>query len=288
LTSLGDAGSFLSSNFQAWSWAEYDDHLFVGVARPVGSRVMYTDSGSAEDGAWVYSVGGDAEMPDGFDGVGNFAGFGANLGSHMYTFDQTLYAGTMVNAYSPALFSGSILDGADIWRATGPAGSLVWSRVTGNGFGDGSILSFESFCSFDDSLYVAGSNLFGNFDGDQLESYGGAVIFRLKQAPEFVAMNSLTVDPGRMSVTISWQTGSETGVEHFNIYRSTSEEKNKSYRKVNRIVLSAGASPYSFTDRLLRCNTTYYYKVEAVSASGESSFFGPLPATTRKLLGSSR
>ncbi len=287
---LGDAGSFLSSNFQAWSWADYDDKLFVGVARPVGSRVMYTDTGDAEDGAWKYAVGGDAAMPDGFDGVGNFVGYGANLGSHMFAFDSALYAGTMANNYSPALFAGNILDGADIWRATGPAEALVWTRITSDGFGDKATLTFGSFCTFGETLYVGGSNLFGNFSGDQLEGYKGGAVYRLKEIPVAVVPVAFTAVPEKTSVALSWQADNETDIAGYNVYRSTSEKNNTEYKKVNSEMINAWSAPgqtanYEYTDSPLWFNTTYFYKIEAVDNSGNRVYFGPLPATTKKLFG---
>ena len=70
----------------------------------------------------------------------------------------------MVQTSKP--FPGSPeFDGSDIWRATGPAGALVWSRVTGDGFGDTAIHNFESFCTHAGQMYVAASNLFSGNPG---------------------------------------------------------------------------------------------------------------------------
>ncbi|MEE9504926.1 MAG: CFI-box-CTERM domain-containing protein [Thermodesulfobacteriota bacterium] len=168
---FGVADSFSTSNFQAWSWAEYDDLLFVSVIRlKGGSRVMYTDSGSEDDGAWSYSVGGDASELDGFGDV-------TNIGSHLYVFDSTLYAGTISNV---GFNTDSTTNGADIWKGTGSGENLTWTPVTEDGFGDSSIAQFEAFTTFDGMLYVAGSNITASgFAGDQEAGYSGAKIFRL-------------------------------------------------------------------------------------------------------------
>ena len=168
---FGVSDSFSTSNFQAWSWAEYDQLLFVSVIRlKDGSRIMYTDSGSDEDGAWSYSMGGDATEPDGFGDV-------TNIGSHLYVFDTALYAGTIANTS----FNDVSTNGADIWMGTGPGEAITWTRVTGDGFGDPAIAQFEAFTTFDGALYVAGSNITASgFIGDQEPGSSGAKIFRLK------------------------------------------------------------------------------------------------------------
>jgi hypothetical protein len=169
---FGVADSFPTSNFQAWSWVEYDGLLFVSVIRlKDGSRIMYTDSGSEDDGAWSYSVGGDVTEPgDGFGDV-------TNIGSHLYVFDSTIYAGTISNV---SFNTGASSNGADIWQGTGSGENLTWTPVTENGFGDPSIAQFEAFTTFDATLYVAGSNITASgFNGDQEAGYSGAKIFRL-------------------------------------------------------------------------------------------------------------
>jgi hypothetical protein len=168
---FGVADSFPTSNFQAWSWAEYDSLLFVSVIRlKEGSRVIYTDTGSDLDGAWSYSMGGDATIPDGFGDV-------TNIGSHIYVFDSALYAGTIANA---GFNIGYTTNGADIWKGTGPGTAINWTRVTGDGFGDTSIIQFEAFTTFNNTLHVAGSNITASgFNGEQAPRYSGAKIFRL-------------------------------------------------------------------------------------------------------------
>ncbi len=166
--------NFFDSNFQAWSFAQYDGHLFAGVVRLTeGCRVVYTDSGSSSDGAWVYAVGGDHPTePDGW-------GESSNLGSILYNFDSQLYAGTLINNTNYPTHNG-----ADLWKATGPADNLTWTRLTGDAFGDSTILQFEAFTSFGGTLYVAASNILpSNFPGDEEAAAAGAKIYRLASAP---------------------------------------------------------------------------------------------------------
>ncbi len=283
---FGDAGDFINANFQAWTWAQYDDKLFCGIARVTGGRIMYSETGGPEDGTWKYAVGGSSSIPDGFDGVADFLGFGANIGTNLYVFDSTLYAGTlMVKLNSPIPVISPEFDGADIWRATGPAESLVWSRITGDGFGDVGIQHFESFCTYESALYVVASNLFSGNAGQTIPEISGAKIYRLKEIPLLADITSFKADAGRFRLALNWATASEPDCAGFNVYRSTSEKQNKPYKKINRDIITAGSSPYAYTDNFLLPKRTYFYKIECVSSSGKSTFVGPLGVTTRKLLG---
>ncbi len=280
---FGDAESFFSSNFQAWSFAEYDDKLFCGIIRVQGTRIMYTETGSSEDGAWLYASGGDAAHPDGFDGVSDFAGYGANIGCELYSDNTSLYAGTIVNNKSPSFFPPT-LDGADLWRATGPAEALVWSRITGDGFGDTTIMAFESYVSYNDDLYICGSNVAPRNFPETAESGAlGATIYRLKSLPPFTGIASFTATPGRRQVTLNWTADNETGCSGYNLYRSCSEKYNKEYIKINDALIQSGNTSYTFTDEKLWFNWAYSYKLECVGTDDSISTVGPIGATTEAL-----
>jgi len=205
---FGVSGSFETSNFQAWSWAEYDNLLFASVVRlKDGSRVMYTDSGSASDDAWVYSVGGDAAVADGF-------GEPTNIGSHLYAFDSSLYMGTISNVG----FNAGPTNGADIWKGTGPGATITWTRVTGNGFGDTSIAQFEAFTTFAGAMYVAGSNITASgFRGEEESGYTGAKIFRMGGAG---LSTTTTVSP---STTTTTSSGPCTAEKVYGMYSKEAE-----------------------------------------------------------------
>ena len=54
-----NGGDFFRAAFQAWSWLEYQDTLFIGLQKiEGGNMIYYTDSASEEDGAWALSMGG--------------------------------------------------------------------------------------------------------------------------------------------------------------------------------------------------------------------------------------
>ena len=273
---FGDADSFLSSNFQAWSWADYDSHLFVGVARTVGGRVMYTATGGMADDDWTYAVGGDGPMPDGFDNSGGLIGYGINLGSHLYTYNSALWAATFVNAYVPG--RASRLDGADIWRATGPADSLVWTRITDTAFGNRGIVTFEPPCEFAETLYVAGSNIFGNFTADAADDAEGALVFRLASRPDWADLEAFAADAGRFFITLDWDVDTLEDIAGYTVWVSRSADMS-CRRKVNRRLTTRT----SVTHGPVMPGSQWWYVVEVERADGEKARFGPLPATARKL-----
>ena len=152
-----DDDYFFYSNFQAWSFANYDDKLFMGVMKiEYGGRLLYTSTGSGLDDTWQTAVGTeDVFITDPNDPTENGFGDPTNIGPNIYTFNSALYAGTIVNNISTESLP---YNGADIWKATGPADDLVWTRITGDGFGDDDIIKIDKFIAFEDQLYVVAAN----------------------------------------------------------------------------------------------------------------------------------
>ena len=176
--------TMFNGNFNAWSLACFKNKLYVGIQSLAGTRVLYTDTGSSEDGSWFYSAGGDSLLPNGFDGALN-DGVSDTLGEKVYqniavdifTFNDFLYAG-LGHQYLPDFgATEEYLTGAQIWK-TGDG--MEWEQVTDNGFGDVTVLNFQAFSTFDDTLYVAASRA-ANTVG---ESLGGATVYRLVKSDE--------------------------------------------------------------------------------------------------------
>ncbi|MBN2108625.1 MAG: hypothetical protein JW832_14460 [Deltaproteobacteria bacterium] len=175
---IGDDGSsgagFTSSNFQAWSWAMYDDKLFTGIGRLTGGRMMYTANADPADGNWQYAVGGDAAEPEGF-------GYNPNIVLNIFTLNSTtLIAGTSEDES----FAAPVIDeqrGADIWWATGASDNLTWTQVTKDAFGDQTIIQFEApRLFFDDQFFISASSYGPStpLNGGR-EGYTGAKVYRL-------------------------------------------------------------------------------------------------------------
>ncbi len=78
------------------------------------------------------------------------------------------------------------------------------------------------------------------------------------------------------SARIEWTTSSESNLRGFYILRSLTSDGG--FVRVSNEILSTGTpligASYAYTDTGLTNGTTYYYRLEIVSASGESSFSG--------------
>ncbi|QEH42592.1 putative Ig domain-containing protein [Chitinophaga sp. XS-30] len=83
-----------------------------------------------------------------------------------------------------------------------------------------------------------------------------------------------TVNHSKISLTWTDNSNNETG---FEIYRGLSAAG------TFEIVATAAANATAFTDSLLDASTTYYYKVRAIGAAGESAYGNTANATTNPL-----
>jgi len=170
---------FFYSNFQAWTFANYDNKLFMGVMKlEYGGRLLYTSTASGANDTWQTAVGtDDIYITDPNDPTENGFGEPTNIGPNIYTYNNALYAGTIVNNISTELLP---YNGADIWMATGPAEDLTWTRITGDGFGDDNIIKIDKFTEFEDKLYVvAGNAIDALFRSQEPAGSTGAIIYRM-------------------------------------------------------------------------------------------------------------
>ncbi len=185
---------FFRSAFQAWSWVDYGGSLLVGVAKlEAGGMIYATDSASELDGAWNFSMGGTDRVKNPVTGIADASpdpavnGFGdvLNTGIFLHAFNGTLYAGTLVTNQSTQ-FKLNQINGADIWRGTGASDNISWTRVVGDGFGDPTVLQFQSFADYNAKMYLVASTVnSSNFKGNEPSNYTGVVVYRLaSEAPE--------------------------------------------------------------------------------------------------------
>jgi len=176
----GMACTMFNGNFNVWTIECFNNELFVGFQSLGGTRVLYSPTGSAEDGSWFFSAGGDSGIPNGFDGVVNEGTIKTmypdkiyqNIAINLFPFNNYLYAG-LISLYMPAYgATEEYLTGSQIWK-TGDG--RTWQTVTKNGFEDKKVLTFEAFAVFNNSLHVAGSRASNTVGG----GLGGAKIYRL-------------------------------------------------------------------------------------------------------------
>jgi len=107
------------------------------------------------------------------------------------------------------------------------------------------------------------------------------------QPPTGVTVVSLGVTRGYNRVFVRWQTGAETDVLGFNIYRGTDVRamQQGSAVKLNaRLIPSRAAGPgqgaaYGYIDRGFDPEASYYYWIESVAGSGARQVHGPVAAT---------
>jgi hypothetical protein len=171
--------TMFNGNFMPWSLADFKDKLYVGINTIAGARVMYTPNGSAEDGSWFYSAGGNSGIPNGFDGTLNEGAsanraidFYSNIVANLYATENYLWSGLVSSYIPPVGGTKEYLKGSQVWKTSD---GITWQQVTDNGFGDKHIINFESFTQFNDKLYVSGSKGANSVAG----GLGGAKIFRL-------------------------------------------------------------------------------------------------------------
>ena len=171
--------TMFNGNFNAWSLACFKSNLYVGIQSLGGARVLYTPNGSSEDGNWFYSAGGDSLLPNGFDGVVNEGASDyleetvyQNIAVNIFPFEDYLYAGLTCIYMLDFGATEEYLTGSQIWKT---GNGITWEQVTDDGFGDVTVLNFEAFAEFNDTLYVSASRA-ANTVGDGL---GGAKILRL-------------------------------------------------------------------------------------------------------------
>jgi hypothetical protein len=73
--------------------------------------------------------------------------------------------------------------------------------------------------------------------------------------------------PGNDKVTISWRTGSETGVDQFQIQRSTDDNL---YIEIGSINKKGDGSQYEYIDDnvIFKGSQTFFYKIRATKSNG--------------------
>lgn len=294
-------GDFFVSAFQAWSWAEYNGRLFVTIARlEGGGMIMHTETGSNIDGTWQFTMGSQPNaLPPGVDPISVdpllnplYTGFGdvLNTGGYLHVYDGALYYGSLVTNQS--MYYSNPIDGADMWKGVwdDDTESITWTPVNTDGFGDATVLQFQSFTDYGNDMYVAAATAnSSNFHGQEPAGYTGARIYRMVSSSTIITLASLEARARMGSkIELRWTTTSEISTAGFNLYRATAE--NGPYEKITPALIPARGAPdrgadYTHTDTGLRPGTRYWYRLEDLNLDGNATTHGPKSATARVLPG---
>jgi len=165
-----------TGNFMPWSIESFNDKLMVAINSLGGLRMLYSETGSADDDllgdpTWKYSVGGDAILPAGFNDLASNPAWGYdNIAANLFEFNNEMYAG-VVTMYIPE-YNATITHGAPIWKTSD---GTSWTPVTENGLGDTEVIIFEAFVDFGGTLYASASK--GASSTPQ--GTGGAKVYRM-------------------------------------------------------------------------------------------------------------
>ena len=96
--------------------------------------------------------------------------------------------------------------------------------------------------------------------------------------PTNIVLSAFSAEPAENGILIQWTTETEPNNAGFNIFRSQNESSD--YLKINENLIPArgnamsGAS-YSYLNMLHEAGN-YYYKLQSVSLTGDTSFYGPV------------
>ncbi len=96
--------------------------------------------------------------------------------------------------------------------------------------------------------------------------------------PTNVVLSSFTATVEQNSILITWTTETEPDNAGFNLYRSTDE--NGEYAKINKFLIASqgdatSGANYTYLDTLEQAGN-YFYKLQSVSLTGDTSFYGPV------------
>jgi len=98
-----------------------------------------------------------------------------------------------------------------------------------------------------------------------------------------VELAGFTAAPHGPAIRVQWETAVELDMLGFNVYRS--EAPSGQYARLNSALIhgqssgSPAGATYTWLDSGVQPGVTYYYKLEAVDAAGQTTWHGPVSAT---------
>ncbi len=118
---------------------------------------------------------------------------------------------------------------------------------------------------------------------DSLSTTGEDVTVAVLPPPLGVQLAGFTATAQEGRVLLAWETGSEESVVGFNLYRGTDPDAEGTLLTDELIASEAPGSSegysYNWIDISIESGVTYYYWLEAIETSGETTRHGPVSAT---------
>ena len=173
------------------------------------------------------------------------------------------------------------------WGANADWNNPVKVGYIGVKFNCGSAPTCEGWILYD-QLEGTPPNIIGLIEGWGWEDSGGDIMTRENcSGPTSVELASLNASVSGLDVRLEWQTSSEIDLVGFHVWRSKEADTN-GYSRITEQVIQAQGGPtqsvnYELVDADLEAGRTYFYKLEAIDASGESTFHGPISAETSEM-----
>jgi uncharacterized repeat protein (TIGR03803 family) len=124
---------------------------------------------------------------------------------------------------------------------------------------------------------LIGTNLWGMTNQGGSGTPGLGVIFTTVGVT-LIDLISFHVAVSGSHVAVSWKTGAETDTAGFHLWRSTDEQGD--YARITQDLIPSEGGPllgatYRYIDQDVQPGKTYFYKLEDIDTSGESTFHGP-------------
>jgi hypothetical protein len=129
-----------------------------------------------------------------------------------------------------------------------------------------------------------GQPIIGHASGGSI-SQGAGYWYGAAGDPTAVTLASFSATPQAGGILIAWETAMEIDTVGFNLYRAQSPDG--PYVKLNDTLIpsqspgSVFGATYAWLDEGVQDGITYYYKLEDVEVSGQSTFHGPVSATAQ-------
>ena len=279
-----------------------DDLEFIELIGPADTDITtfqivhYNGSETSDGGIWTHTVGSFTIPDDGVtDNEGNPMGFYVVGSASVMNVDESADWKNDNLQNGPdglVLYDsfGNILD-AIAWEGAGDMETDDPGTVTTSGATSAdNYLHVISDDDADDNSLQAPSDVLGDDGTGWILDVATPGALNTNQISGDVSLpvqlSSFTATAGDSKVILRWITESETDNVGFEIVRAA--DKNGEYQLISSYINndalkgqlnSSTRSVYTFTDRLVRNDLTYWYKLVDVSLNGERAYHGPISVT---------